>query len=58
MALPPPPPAWIARATALGLNADETVLFEVMTNHHNFTEDQFLCLRDHGGYGTLDDLNQ
>ena len=42
MALPPPPPAWIARATALGLNADETVLFEVVNNHNNITEDQFL----------------
>ena len=58
MALPPTPAAWVARATALRLTPDESLLFEVMTNHHNFTEDQYLNLRDQGGYGTLEDLNQ
>ena len=57
---PPAPPVanWMARAQALGLNADESILFEVMTNFHNFTEAQYESLRDQGGYGTLDDLNQ
>ncbi len=63
---PPPPvpppqpqvPAWLNRANALGLNDDETILFELMYNSLNFTEGQYTTLRDQGGYGTLRDLNQ
>ena len=51
-------PAWQNRAIALGLNDDETVLFELMVNTLNFTEGQYTTLRDQGGYGTLRDLNQ
>ena len=46
------PPAWIERAETLGLSPNETVLFEVMTNFHSFTEAQYESLRDQGGYGT------
>ena len=57
-AIPPPPAAWIARAQALGLNHDESILFEVMTNFLTFSDEQYMTLRDQGGYGTLRDLNQ
>ena len=58
---PPPPPVlplWLQRANNLGLNDNETVLFELMVNFLNFTENQYVCLREQGGYGTLRDLNQ
>ena len=51
-------PQWQVRAQALGLNPDETVLYELMVNFLNFTEGQYTSLREHGGYGTLRDLNQ
>ena len=54
----PPPPLWVARAAALGLNPDETILYELMTNFYLFSEQQYECLKEQGGYGTLADLNQ
>ena len=57
-AIPPPPANWMNRAQALGLSPEDTILFEVMTHFHSFTEAQYESLRDQGGYGTLDDLNQ
>ena len=57
-----PPPAviqqWQRNANALGLNTDETILYELMVNFLNFTEDQYVSLRTQGGYGRLQDLNQ
>ncbi len=70
MALPPPHdplqnplpqpalPLWLQRANTLGLTDNETVLYELMVNFLNFTENQYICLRDQGGYGKLRDLNQ
>ena len=60
LANPSPPsalPAWIQRVNALGLNDDETVFYELIVNALNFTENQYVCLRTQGGYGTLHDLN-
>ena len=54
----PPAPAWQVQALNMGLSHDETVLYELMTNLHSFTQQQYVCLRDNGGYGTLRDLNQ
>ena len=42
----------------MGLSAEETVLYELMVNFHNFTQQQYVCLRDIGGYSTLEDLVQ
>ena len=42
----------------MGLNAEETELYELMVNFHSFTQNQYICLRNMGGYGTLADLNQ
>ena len=61
LANPSPPsalPAWIQRVNALGLNGDETVLYELMVNTLNFTENQYVCLRTQVGYGTLHHLIQ
>ena len=56
--VPPPLPAWLVQANNLHLDADEIILFELMVNFHNFTQAQYVCLRNIGGYGTLMDLNQ
>ena len=56
--VPPPVPVWLQQATALGLIPGEQILFELMTNFHTFSMQQYVCLRDLGGYGTLEDLNQ
>ena len=53
-----PPIPWQQQAVVLGLNPDETVLYELMSNFHSFTREQYVALRDQGGYGTLADLNQ
>ena len=53
-----PPLPWQQQAVVLGLNPDETVLYELMSNFHSFTREQYVALRDQGGYGTLADLNQ
>lgn len=64
MALPPPanqgPPIepWQRQANDLGLSPNEAELYELMTNYHSFTQQQYIALRDQGGYGTLVDLNQ
>lgn len=49
---------WQVQAQALGLNPGEMELYELMVNFHNFTHQQFVCLRDIGGYSTLEDLVQ
>ena len=54
----PPAPAWQVQALNMGLSPDETVLYELMTNFHSFTQQQYVYLRDIGEYGTLRDLNQ
>ena len=54
----PPQPAWLVAATGLGLNPDEQELYELMVNHLRFTHEQYVCLRNLGGYGTLRDLDQ
>jgi len=59
--VPSPVPLWLQQATALGLLPGEQILFKLMTNltnFHTFTMQQYVCLRDMGGYGALDDLNQ
>ena len=55
---PPARPAWQNRAIDLGLNDDESILFELMHNFLHFTEGQYTTLREQGGYSTLRDLNQ
>ena len=57
-AVPPQQPAWLAAANGLGLNQDEIELYELMVNHLRFTHDQYVCLRNQGGYSTLRDLDQ
>ena len=44
--------------THQSFNDNETILYELMVNTLNFTENQYVCLRTQGGYGTLRDLNQ
>ena len=71
MALPPPAappivppvgppiiPQWQIEATTLGLDPDEAILYELMTNFHSFTQDQYIALKEQGGYSTLADLDQ
>ena len=54
----PPQPAWLIAATALGLSPDEQELYELMMSHLRFTHDQYVCLRNLGGYSMLRDLDQ
>ena len=56
--VPPPIPAWMVQANVLALDPDETILYELMVNFHNFTHLQYVCLCNVGGYGNLMDLNQ
>ena len=47
--VPPPVPVWLQQATALGLIPGEQILFELMTNFHTFSMQQYVCLKDLGG---------
>lgn len=46
-------PQWGARANALGLNEAQRELYELLVNFHAFTHEQYVCLKDMGGYDTL-----
>ena len=48
-----PIPQWQQDANALGLNADQSELYELLCNFHSFTQEQFVCLMEQGGYDTL-----
>ena len=59
--LPPVPQlllAWQIICNTINLNPDESILYELTVNHLRFTEAQYVCVRDKGGYGTLADFNQ
>lgn len=46
-------PQWGVRANALGLNEAQRELYELLVNFHAFTHEQYVCLKDMGGYDTL-----
>jgi hypothetical protein len=44
---------WQVRANTLNLTAEQTELYELLCNFHSFSHEQYVCLKDQGGYDTL-----
>ena len=51
-----PIPQWQVRANTLDLNAEQTELYELLCNFHSFSHEQYVCLKDQGGYDTLSSM--
>ena len=50
--------AWLTDAIAYGLTMEEQYLYELMVVTLRFTHDQYVCLKEQGGYSKMADLNQ